>query len=321
MSELEGRCNVCRAMVDEEDLFCANCGAEVPHAESSAATSARTYTHAFECQGCGASMSYDARAQALRCPFCGSEQLREQADTSALGPSRIVPFLIEESAAAAALRTWLGQGLWRPGDLSTQAAVAKMAAVYVPYWVFRAETSTYWTADSSRTPSGARASWFPVAGEHRGSCSGLLVGASSVLTPAETDALGHFDLEKAVPPQDVDLDPVIVEQFRVQRKYARPLARQGIEALVQDSCRQFVPGNCRNLKISLRLDGLSSEPVLLPVWVVAYRYRDQVYRFLLNGQTGTATGHAPTSWKKVAAVSVAVLVLVLVLVLCAAFVL
>jgi hypothetical protein len=35
---------------------------------------------------------------------------------------------------------------------------------------------------------------------------------------------------------------------------------------------------------------------------MAYRYKDQLYRFLLNGQTGRATGHAPFSWKKLAVV-------------------
>jgi hypothetical protein len=41
--------------------------------------------------------------------------------------------------------------------------------------------------------------------------------------------------------------------------------------------------------------------VLLPVWIMAYRYRDVVFRFLVNGQSGKATGRAPTSWRKIAA--------------------
>jgi hypothetical protein len=40
--------------------------------------------------------------------------------------------------------------------------------------------------------------------------------------------------------------------------------------------------------------------VLLPVWIMAYRFGDRVFRFLVNGQTGRATGDAPVSWKKIA---------------------
>ena len=35
------------------------------------------------------------------------------------------------------------------------------------------------------------------------------------------------------------------------------------------------------------------EHVLLPAWVSAYRYRDKVYRFVVNGQNGRTTGESP----------------------------
>jgi hypothetical protein len=221
---------------------------------------------------------------------------------------------VDRDSAVATMRRWLGQGFWRPSDLSESATVAAMTAVYVPYWVFTASTFTNWTADSSQTPFGASGDWLPMSGEHRGSYSGLLVGASSVLTPDETSALCPFDLARGVATNQIDLDNAIVEEFRVQRKYARPLARQGLENLERQACAQYVPGRQRNLKVNVRLEGLSSEPVLLPIWVMAYQYQDRIFRFLINGQTGRATGQAPTSWKKlVFAVVIAILILLLLL--------
>ena len=43
------------------------------------------------------------------------------------------------------------------------------------------------------------------------------------------------------------------------------------------------------------------------------RYKDQVYRFLVNGQTGRATGQAPVSWRKVIAAIAVVALLAFVL--------
>jgi hypothetical protein len=314
MADLLQKCSVCLALVDEEDLFCANCGTEAPSRQQVAAGEAETFRHNFECQGCGASMSYDASAQTLRCPFCGSSRLESKPDAKSLPPARVVPLGIGRDSAEATMRRWLGRGFWRPGDLAERAAVTTMTAVYVPYWVFTAKTFTYWTADSSQTPFGASGDWVPMSGEHRGSYAGLLVGASSVLTPGETSALCPFDLGRAVPTNQVDMENVIVEQFLVQRKYARPLARQGLEDLERAACAQYVPGQNRNLQVNVRLEGLSSEPVLLPVWVMAYRYQDQVFRFLINGQTGKATGQAPSSWKKiVVAILIAILILLMLL--------
>jgi hypothetical protein len=302
MSELLEKCEVCGALIDEEDLFCANCGAEAPHDDlSPAAAASRVTTHNFTCSGCGASMSYDASAQALRCPFCGSKKMEQQQDAKTLSPSRVVPLAVDRERAIQIMRQYLGRGFWRPGDLAKMARVAHMAAVYVPYWVFQARTHTYWTADTNSTPPGARGDWYPLSGEHRSRYSGLLVGASGALTPHETWEICPFNLATAVPPERIDLDNATVETFAVQRKYARPVARQYLENMEAGAIdQQYIPGTSRNLKVNVRIEGMASEPVLLPVWIMSYRYRDRVFRFLVNGQSGKATGEAPTSTTKIA---------------------
>jgi hypothetical protein len=303
------KCEVCHSLLDEEDLFCANCGTEAPTRGESAAESggsARVATHNFECDGCGASMSFDAREGNLRCPFCGSVDLKQQDDAKILAPRRVVPFRLSQDEAIASMRAWLGRGWFRPGDLSQQAAVVEMQPVYVPYWVFEAQTHTYWTADTSDTPPGARSHWYPLAGEHRGSYSGVLVGASGALSPAETSRLCPFDLSAGLPPEQVDLENITVEQFAVPRKYARPLASAGVEQGEAETCQaSYVPGQARNVHVNVLIESLAGEPVLLPVWIMAYRYQDRVYRFLVNGQTGRATGTAPQSLVKIGVVVVA----------------
>jgi DNA-directed RNA polymerase subunit RPC12/RpoP len=297
------RCTVCGALIDEEDLFCANCGREAPCLEDREARPAqRTSTYNFGCQGCGASMSYDASAQALRCPFCGSKKLDPQQDVQVLAPKLVVPFQLDRAAALRRMRHWLGRGLWRPANLAASAVVTKIAKVYVPYWVFQANTVTQWTADSDRVPSGARGDWVPMSGAHEATYTGLLIGASSALTPNETAAICPFDLAHGVPAAQLDLDSVTVEQFRVQRKYARPLACAEFQALERNACAACVPGRHRHLKLNVRLENLTSEPVLLPVWIMAYTYQGRLFRFLVNGQTGRATGGAPISWLKLTAV-------------------
>jgi hypothetical protein len=189
----------------------------------------------------------------------------------------------------------------------------------VPYWVFDATTHTYWTADTSQTPAGARGDWYPLFGEHHGAYSDLLVGGSAALTPAETAALIPFDTGAGVPPDEVDLENITFERFGVPRKYARPMARSGLEWLETQAVAPQIPGRNRNLKVNVRITDLSSRPMLLPVWVVAYRYRDEVFRFLVNGQTGRSTGKAPLSWRKIAAaIGIAAAILLAILLIVAA---
>lgn len=313
MSDLLDKCEICGALLDEEDLFCGNCGAEAPERAETSEQHAAVATHSFQCNNCGASMSYSATAGALQCPFCGSEELLEKPPQRVLQPERVVPLVINREQANNLLRRWLGTGFWRPGDLAMRAKVVAMTPVYVPYWVFSADTHTFWTADTNRTPPGARSNWYPISGEHHGHHDGLLIGASSVLTAKETYDLCPFDLSRAVPPDQVDLNSITVEQFTVPRKYARPLARQGLEALEREACiaNYIGPGN-RNVKVNVRIANLRSEPILLPVWIMAYHYGEGTFRFLINGQTGKVTGKAPVSKAKIAgAVVFAILILLL----------
>lgn len=325
MSELLAKCEVCGSLLDEEDMFCANCGTESPRrkeaagreAESGAAGSSRLATHNFECSGCGASMSFDARAGSLRCPFCASVEMVQQRDAKVLAPKRVVPFRLSREEAVAAMRAWLGRGFFRPSGLSERASVVRMQAVYVPYWVFEATTHTYWTADSSRTPPGAQGDWYPLAGEHHGRYENLLIGASGALAPGETSKICPFNLAEGVGPEEVDLEGITVEQFSVPRKYARPLARGGLEqSEAQAVGAAYVPGRARNVHVNVRMESMSSEPVLLPVWITAYRYGEKVYRFLLNGQSGKATGEAPVSWLKILMIPAIVILVVLILLIC-----
>lgn len=332
MSELLTRCEVCGSLLDEEDLFCANCGTESPRqADETAATagSSRLATHNFECSGCGASMSFDARAGSLQCPFCASVDMVQQQDAKILAPRRVVPFRLSREEAVGAMRRWLGRGFFRPAGLSQQASVVQMRPVYVPYWVFEAATHTYWTADTSHTPPGARGDWYPLAGEHHGRYENLLIGASGALAPAETAKICPFNLAEGVAPEEVDLENVTVEQFSVPRKYARPLARAGLEQSEAQACaRAYVPahsvghtnappmGGARNVHVNVRIESLSSEPVLLPVWIMAYRYRERLYRFLVNGQTGQASGEAPVSWLKILMIPAIVILVALILLIC-----
>ncbi len=192
-----------------------------------------------------------------------------------------------------------------------------MTPVYVPYWVFQANTHTYWTADSSKTPPGASGNWYPLAGEHEGSYAAILIGAGGALSPSETHALCPFDLGRGVPPGQVDLENVTVEEFSRSKKYARPLARSSLEELEKDACvSSSVPGSARNVHVNVQVTDMTGVPALLPVWIMAYRFRDRVFRFLVNGQTGKATGQAPISYAKIlGAVVIAVLAVLIVLLL------
>jgi len=319
---IESRCTVCRTYLDAEDLFCSNCGTENTQGVDAegvgvnpvASTTQQASVMSFRCNQCGASMSYDASAKTLRCPFCGSEKMSSRADARTLKPDGIVPFRVEQSQAESLLREWLSRGFWKPGDASQSSIVSKVTQVYVPFWVFSATTETAWTADSSAVTAGARGNWRPMSGTRVGTYDGVLVCASGTLTPAEVQEIAPFELAHAVPPDSLDLRNVIVEEFRVTRRNARGRAAALVEQYEASQSQQSVPGSVRNLNANVRIQDMRCFPMLIPIWIMVYQYRDQPYRVLVNGQTGEVYGTAPFSYAKLTGVIAGMIVLVFVVI-------
>lgn len=318
--DVPARCTLCRNVVDVEDLFCASCGREVEPAAGGApaAPALEQGLVGFDCRGCGASLTYDAGAQALRCAFCGSTSLERQAGTTGrVPPSSRIPFTVDEDHAVQAFRAWVGRGLFRPRRVQQEVRLEVLQSVYVPCWVFSGTTETCWTADTDRTPPFARADWCPVSGESPGAFEGVLVPASGSLEPRELERLLPYDFAAAVPYRREEVADLPVEDVGVSRRGARPAARARIEELERERCARLVPGRSRNVHVNVLIRDMASEPVLLPVWINAYRWRERVYRFVINGQTGEVVGRAPVSRAKVALAVVLALAVIALVVLAA----
>lgn len=308
------RCGKCRDLLDPEDLFCPNCGHEAPARPGEEyAPAGRIEVHRFECTGCGATLTWAIEVQGLRCSFCGRASLAERPPLSVPAPDLLIPFQIDRGGAEAIFREWLGNGIFRPGDLRHASALTEMRGVYLPYWSFTVECRAFWTADSNETPVFARAGWAPKFGAHDTRYQGLIVPASGALATAEIQTLGPYELDDAVPFSPEALGPHPAEVFAVTRKQARLHAAAGFAELLKQDCRTRVPGSRhRNLKTNPLFTGTTASPVLLPVWIMAYEYGGRPYRFLVNGQTGQGEGTAPLSpWRVAAAVLLAAALVVL----------
>ena len=156
-----------------------------------------------------------------------------------------------------------------------------------------------------------------MSGTRDGNYEGVLVGASGTLTPTEVQEIAPFDLSEAVSPESIDLNNVIVEEFRVTRRDARMNASALVEQYEAMQSQQTIPGRVRKLNANVRIQDMRSEPILLPVWILVYQYRNQPFRVLVNGQTGEVFGTAPFSYAKLTGVIAAIFLLLLFLIIAA----
>jgi DNA-directed RNA polymerase subunit RPC12/RpoP len=269
------------------------------------------------CQECGATVDFSAGLTATRCAFCGSPRVLEQSENrSLIRPGSLLPFSISREKSAAAFSAWLA-GLWfRPSNLKQLARLHELVGVYVPYWTFDAEVDSSWQAEAGyhyeveetftdrdgqeKTRKVRHTRWQSASGARHDRYDDVLVCASRGLPADLSRRLRHFDTDRLVPYAPEYLAGWRAEEYAVELKQGFAQAKAEMDQSQQSRCADDVPGDThRDLQVQSHYSQLTFKHVLLPVWIAAYRYQDQVFRFLVNGQTGEVVGKAPYSWAKI----------------------
>lgn len=272
------------------------------------------------CGECGASVSFGGGKVATRCAFCGSPQVLEQHENqNALRPESLLPFSIDKKTANAHFARWLKKLWFRPRDLSRIARVHEVNGVYVPFWTYDADVHSHWRADRGRyyyvdeeytiqeqgqmvrrTRQRRETSWQPAWGQRRDRYDDLLICASRGLPSGLAEHLKTFDTRRLVVYSPGYLAGWSAEEYAVDLGEGWQIAERHIEGVQRGRCASDVGGDThRSLSVDTTCSRVMWKHVLLPVWIAAYRYRDKVYRFLVNGQTGEVVGKAPWSVGKI----------------------
>jgi len=265
---------------------------------------------AVQCEGCGGAVAHEAGASLPRCLFCGRDALKPADVDAGAQPTEYVPFSVDSGAAKAAFKGWARRRFWAPAGI--RSARVELSRLFVPAWTWDGELETHWTGViSAATRSGKR----PVTGSERGEVAGVLVPSSPALTPSELDAIAPFPVEGAQPLDGAE-PPGPWEVARLSPEVARA---RGVDGMAREhGARIAARSGVREMKtsaVALRADG---RPLLLPVWIGAYVFKDDSYRVVVNGRTGAVTGSAPVAWWKVAMAVLALLGVALVVVAIAA---
>ena len=330
-------CATCGSPVDDVDPFCAACGAEQIVA-ASVVEPAGTQ-HFFRCDTCGAEVATEEDQRSYVCPFCDSTYVVEiDAQKSDRDPVEfVIGFALTKEQALVKFHAWLGANAWyRPGDLKRAEIEDKLKGIYLPFWTFSMLAESCWSARIgehwyrtetyttrvngkmvTRTRRVQETEWWPLSGDHHRYYSGYLVSGSKGLPQSEAERIQPYHLAGLKRYRPYFLAGWQCEEYSISRAEALAECKREFAQREQANVARFLPGDTyRDLQCSTGYDRETFDLILLPVYLLSYRYQDKLYRFLLNGQTGKVAGDKPISKQRIGtAIALAVAVVVLLFVL------
>ena len=152
--------------------------------------------------------------------------------------------------------------------------------------------------------------WRSVSGRVARFFDDVLVLASRTLPKRYTDALEPWDLSALEPYRPEFLAGFRAEGYQVELEDGFTEARAHMDNVIARDVRFDIGGDRQRIHdIDTTVRDVTFKHILLPVWLAAYKYRGETYRFVVNGRTGRVQGERPWSaWKIAIAVVLGLIV-------------
>ncbi len=266
-------------------------------------------TTVLDCTNCGAQVEFDPDIHAAECPFCATPVVTGTGVNRHIKPAAVLPFRLEERAAHDAMNDWLGSLWFAPNGLQRYARKGrKLSGIYVPFWTFDAQTDTAYEGQRGDTyyvrqtvmrdgrpvsVSVPKIRWSHRRGRVRRFFDDVVVLASTSLPKRHTDGLEPWDLSGLAPYAPQFLAGFRAEAYQVGLEDGLVEARARMEAVIARDVRMDIGGDQQRITaMRTSLSGVTFKHVLLPVWIAAYKYRGESFRFVVNGQSGPGAGRA-----------------------------
>ncbi len=330
-------------------LICPFCGIESPYEEHKAAgvveeldliamlrslpESAKgwdTARRSVQCQSCKAVMVFDPAKVGKNCEFCGSPALVDYDDVQApVRPQSLLPFVVSQHDVRDQMKRWYASKWFAPNAFKNKSLIDQLHGLYIPYWTFDASVHCPWTAEAghyyyttetyrdsqgrTQTRQKRHTRWVPAAGEIDHVFDDEPVPGTKGVEHRLLRAVEPFPTQQVVPYDTAFLSGFVVERYQIDLEEAANASVQQMHAHLQGLCGAEVPGDTyRNLQIHPDFSKQTFKHLLVPIWVLTYKYGSRSFQVVANGSTGTIAGDYPKSFWKIAGVVLLALIVLLI---------
>jgi hypothetical protein len=274
------------------------------------------------CNACGARLFVPAERSTLACPFCDSDQVVLRPATPGLiPPTAIGPFLTHSDDIRRILRKWWKNPFLSPAPLSDISDEAiTLSPVYLPFWTFDGRVQIRCALDRRVYPAeysnldrvieiednmlGSKY-WYEC------DIDDLLVYAARSLAEEKVRQVAPFQLKSLLEYRPAILAGWQAELYQIALEDAAVQAHKQMRDQAFNSAmrRSLFMEPMKMLQNDVRVLDRTYKLILLPVWIVRYRFGDKDYQALVNGQTGKISGEKPFDWRILGLAALAVIIL------------
>ena len=275
----------------------------------------------IKCRQCGATTSLPPNVSGAKCAFCATPLIMNEATVKRFWqPEYLLPFKTTDKEGGKKFRDWLGNKWLAPSKLKKSVvSFDNLKGVYLPFWTYDANTRTNYRGERGmnrrekfRNNKGEMkerivTDWYAANGNVSVTFDDVLVPASQTLPASIANSLTKWDMENCVAYRKEFLAGFITEIYQRDFRLCFDDAKKKMEVVIDKAIRKDIGGDRQKIHSkNTEYKDVKFKHLLLPVWISAFRYKNKLYQFVVNGRNGQVTGQYPKSAAKIAMIVLAV---------------
>ena len=285
-----------------EDIFTAD---TIDTAEWTEAETAQL--NCFTCPACGGEIVTDENTAATFCPFCDNPAIISTRLSGGLKPDAVIPFSTSKEDAQNAFRQLCKGKPLLPKNYAAESRVEKITGIYVPFWLYDCSSSQESKYKATRVHRWSDFHYNYTRTDHylldRGAMaefSQIPMDGSSKLDDAIMESIEPFDYSKMVDFDTAYLSGFFADKYDVVADAGETRIKERVGSSMDQLISPSLLGYTTTIPYGkqLTVNSKKAKYVLLPVWFLYTKYRDNNYVFAMNGQSGKMTGNFPVCPKR-----------------------
>ncbi len=260
----------------------------------------------FRCDNCGAEIMADEHTTATFCVYCGSTAILKERIEEGVPPTLIIPFKNEKEDAIIAFKKVVKKPL-TPGAFKSEKNIEKITGVYIPFWAHDLEGNgliQYDAVDKRTWRSGdyiyTETRRYDVEVDGHIIFDKVLTDASSRFDDALMDSLEPFQFQDLVEYNHAYLSGFFAEKYDVEQEQGFERAKTRCYNTCMNMMNARAGHHLRTVRSNaFQLNFNECYCIMLPVWMVNIKYKNKIYTFAMNGDTGKIVGNIPIGVGKI----------------------
>lgn len=262
----------------------------------------------YHCQDCGAEIVADKNTAATFCVYCKNTAILKSRLADKFSPSKIIPFnKTKEDAIEAFGKVGKGKFLM-PKEFVDPRNIQELTGIYIPFWLYSCKMKGNVSGKGTKVISWSTHDYMYTKTDtyrvERGgvfSFENIPVDGSIRFNDAIMNSIEPFNYEELEEFNYSYLSGFLAEKYDVEKNEAKKITINRAEASTFDDLQSKARKSYTSFIADSKTSEIEEETidyVLLPVWMVNIKYKEKMYTFAMNGQTGKMIGDIPYSKSK-----------------------